>query len=456
MFFASPLEILEVAHNLGRWRANQLIVGACRWREIARPAPRTGQPFVSGRDMSMSIAQASLATDSTNAASIDAASLEPDRGFERLPTPQPTSASLGWGWRVARGFASACEYLFGCAVLFVGLAILATIPVLQFMSLGYLLDASGRVARSGRITAGLIGVRKAARLGGIVLGTWLLLWPLRLVSLLAGSAQLIEPDGHVERLWTVTLWVLTVLFVMHVVSACWRGGRLRSFFWPRPVRFVRELRQPDAFARARDAVWDFMRGLRLPHYFWLGLRGFLGGLVWLLVPITLLAGSTRAPLLGFLGGALLAIVVVYLPFAQVRFALENRLRAMFEVRAVRDHFRRAPVAFLIALVITLASAIPLYLLKIEIIPREAAWLPSLVFVAFIFPARLLAGWAYGRSERRETPRHVLFRVAARMAMIPAAIAYAVIVYFTQFTSWYGVASLYEQHAFLLPVPFLDL
>jgi hypothetical protein len=32
----------------------------------------------------------------------------------------------------------------------------------------------------------------------------------------------------------------------------------------------------------------------------------------------------------------------------------------------------------------------------------------------------------------------------------------VIVYFTQFTSWHGVASLYEQHAFLLPVPFLDL
>lgn len=382
--------------------------------------------------------------------------LELDDRRDRPPTPGPALSATGWISRVARGVSSAGEYLFGCAVLFVGLAILATIPVLQFMSLGYLLDSSARAAHSGRITTGLIGVRKAARLGGIVLGTWMLLWPLRLVSLLAGSARLIEPDGRAERFWTVTLWVLTVLFVMHVVSACWRGGRLRSFFWPRPLGFARELRQPDAFARARDAVWDFVRGLRLPHFFWLGLRGFLGGLVWLIVPITLLAGSTRAPLLGFLGGALLAIVVVYLPFAQVRFALENRLRAMFEVRAVRDHFRRAPVAFLIALVVTLASAIPLYLLKIEIIPREAAWLPNLVFVAFIFPARLLAGWAYGRSERRETPRHALFRVAARVAMIPAAIAYAVIVYFTQFTSWYGVASLYEQHAFLLPVPFLDL
>jgi hypothetical protein len=283
-----------------------------------------------------------------------------------------------------------------------------------------------------------------------------LLWPLRFVALLAGSARLIEPDGRAERFWTATLWVLTLLFVMHVVSACWRGGRLRSFFWPRPVRFVRELRQPGAFARARDAVWEFVRGLHLPYYFWLGLRGFLGGIVWLLVPITLLAGGTRAPLLGFLGGALLAIVVIYLPFAQVRFAVENRWRAMFEVRAVRDNFRRAPLAFFVAQLVTLASALPLYLLKIEIIPREAAWLPGLVFVAFIFPARLLAGWAYGRSERRATPRHGFFRVAARLAIAPAAIAYAVIVYFTQFTSWYGIASLYEQHAFLLPVPFLDL
>ncbi|HVU88090.1 MAG TPA: DUF4013 domain-containing protein [Pirellulales bacterium] len=393
--------------------------------------------------MSISLADASIATVPVGS-----------RG-ERPPGTEPASKSNGI-WRVARGISSGTEYLFGCAALFVGLAILATLPVLQLMSLGYLLEAASRVARSGRITAGLIGIRKAARLGSIVLGTWLLLWPLRLVSLLSGSARLIEPDGGAERFWTVALWVLTVLFVMHVASVCWRGGRLRSFFWPRPVRFLRELRQPGAYAKARDAVWEFVRGLRLPHYFSLGLRGFVGGLAWLLVPITLLASGARAPLLGFLGGALLAIVVVYLPFAQVRFAVKNRLRAMFEVRAVRDHFRRAPLAFFVALLVTLASAIPLYLLKIEIIPREAAWLPSLVFVAFIFPARLLAGWAYGRSGRRTTPRHGIFRMAARLAMVPAAIAYAAIVYFTQFTSWYGLASLYEQHAFLLPVPFLDL
>ncbi|HEY1599987.1 MAG TPA: DUF4013 domain-containing protein [Pirellulales bacterium] len=349
-----------------------------------------------------------------------------------------------------------CDWLFGCVALFIGLAVLATLPALQLLSLGYLLEVSGRVAREGRLATGFVGVRKAARLGGIVLGTWLLLWPLRFVSLLANSARLIEPGGVADRGWTAVLWVLTALFACHVVSACWRGGRLRGFFWPRPVRFVRELTQPGAYRRARDAVWMFVVGLRLPYYFWLGLRGFLGGLAWLVVPITLLAAGARAPVAGFAGGLLLAVVVLYLPFAQVHFAAENRLRAMFEVRALRDHFRRAPIAFFVALVGTLLFAVPLYLLKIEIIPREAAWLPSLVFVAFIGPARLLTGWAYARARRRESPRHWVFRTVARLAMLPVALAYVAVVYFTQFTSWYGIASLYEQHAFLVPVPFLGL
>ena len=184
------------------------------------------------------------------------------------------------------------------------------------------------------MAAGFVGVRKAARLGGIVLGTWLLLWPLRFVSLLANSARLIEPGGTADRRWTAVLWVLTVLFAIHVASACWRGGQARAVSSGRD-RFVSSasLSEPGAYARARDAVWDFVVGLRLPYYFSLGLRGFLGGLAWLVVPITLLAAGARAPALGFLGGLLLALVVLYLPFAQVRFAAENRLRAMFQVRA---------------------------------------------------------------------------------------------------------------------------
>ncbi len=40
-------------------------------------------------------------------------------------------------------------------------------------------------------------------------------------------------------------------------------------------------------------------------------------------------------------------------------------------------------------------------------------------------------------------------------MVPVVAIYVVVVYFTQYLSWYGHLSLYEQHALLVPVPFLD-
>ena len=47
-------------------------------------------------------------------------------------------------------------------------------------------------------------------------------------------------------------------------------------------------------------------------------------------------------------------------------------------------------------------------------------------------------------------------MAARLAFLPIVFVYVVVVYFTQYISWYGGLSLYEQHAFLLPVPFLGM
>ena len=43
-----------------------------------------------------------------------------------------------------------------------------------------------------------------------------------------------------------------------------------------------------------------------------------------------------------------------------------------------------------------------------------------------------------------------------MGMLPLVMIYVLIVFISQFTAWYGVWSLYEQHAFLLPAPFVGL
>ena len=67
----------------------------------------------------------------------------------------------------------------------------------------------------------------------------------------------------------------------------------------------------------------------------------------------------------------MTIAVLYLPFLQTHFASQNRFGAMFELRAVRRVFARAPIAFFVAIFVTLLFALPLYLLKIEITPREA-------------------------------------------------------------------------------------
>lgn len=348
------------------------------------------------------------------------------------------------------------EWTFGAAVLTIGLAILAAVPLLNFLSLGYLLEAGARIARTGRFRDGFIGVRQAAWLGGVVVIAYVLLLPVRLVSNLAQTAHVIDPGGQAARNWRIGLMVLIVFvfaltcllsyFFVHAAASRTRGGKFRLELW-----------HGGLYAGIRDAVWDAVLGLRLPYYFWLGFRGFLAALAWLAVPVTMLVlshvNTPISPIVGWAGAVALALVLLYLPFLQMRLATENRLAAGFDLVAVRAEYRRAPWLFTLSFVVTLLTALPLYLLKIEAAPSEAAWLPSLLFVTFIFPARLLQGAALGRARRRKEEAHWFFRWSGRLLQPPVALFYVLIVFFTQFTSWNGVWSLYEQHAFLLPVPF---
>lgn len=371
---------------------------------------------------------------------------------------------VGTGWTVGgvvRGVGSGVEWLFGLASMIGLLAVLATFPLLQFMSLGYLLEVSGRIGRSGRFRDGFVGIRKAARLGSVVLGTWLVLWPIRLISDLWYTAQLIDENSFASRSWRVALVLTTLLLFVHLAWALFRGGKLRHFFWPAPLRFARRVVQGGMYVEARDRLWEFVAGLRLPYYFWLGVRGFVGAAAWLFFPVVMLVGAFHtsngvAVLAGLLGILTLPIVVLYLPFLQAQFASEGRLVAMFDLGGVRRAFQRAPLAFWIAQAATLLFALPLYLLKIEFVEREVAWLPSLVFVLFILPARLLTGWAVGRGRHREQPRWWPVRWVSRFGMIPLVLFYVFFVYLSQYVSWHGSYSLFEQHAFLLPVPFLGL
>ena len=99
--------------------------------------------------------------------------------------------------------------------------------MLNFLSLGYMLEAGGRVSRSGRIRDGFIGVRVAARLGGIVLMTWLAVIPIRLLADWAHAATIIDPDGRAAG---ARDWGFPALLVGVVVlsgAARWRVARRR-------------------------------------------------------------------------------------------------------------------------------------------------------------------------------------------------------------------------------------
>src|SRR5688500_13024310 len=74
------------------------------------------------------------------------------------PTPflqedRPPSLALkqwpkSWPMRCWYSLCWTLEWLFGLASVVAFLAVLAAVPILNFVSLGYLLEASGRVARS--------------------------------------------------------------------------------------------------------------------------------------------------------------------------------------------------------------------------------------------------------------------------------------------------------------------
>lgn len=359
---------------------------------------------------------------------------------------------------VVWGLLSAVEWLLGAISLTVGLAMLAAAPILQFLSLGYFLESAARVARTGRLRDGLIGVRRSARIGSVAAGAWLSLTPAWMVASYAHSAELIDPGGMGPRVWRVGLGIVLLLCLGHIAGASARGGRLRHFLLPfgGPIWLRRRLREGGLYRDARDALSAFVVALRFPYYFRLGLVGFVGTLVWIAPPALLIHAGGRWPPVGFLGAIVLAVIVPFLPFLQVRYAVEGRISALFSRAAIRERYRRAPWAFAFSLMVLLIASIPLYLLKIEMIPREAAWLESLVFVIFLAPARLLTGWAYARSGRRDAPRHWILLVLGRLAIIPVALFYVLVVFLTQYTSWNGVANLIDQHAFMLPVPFLKM
>ncbi|MCA9138996.1 MAG: DUF4013 domain-containing protein [Planctomycetales bacterium] len=361
--------------------------------------------------------------------------------------------------------------LFCIASLIGCLAVLTAIPIVQLIALGYLLDVAGRLAAGGKFRDSLPHLHSAGKIGLVVVAVFVGSLPVQLLVHWESVATLIAPGSNQAATLRTSAIIASFAGVLYLLWALARGGRLVHFIWPQPLQMLRRGWRPSTYRELPDKLWNFTGSLELGRFFWLGLRGAIGTLIWLVPAMIIIAANRNGEtgLAGLVGGlALIAlgVVMMYLPMLQAHFASENRFRALFEVRRIRRLFCYAPWAWLTAMILGLVLLpIPLYLLKIEATPREVVWLPTLVFVAFILPARLAEGLALRRATRiakeygdgavKPTGKWNFFsRWIVRLLMPGVVGIYLLFVTLSQFTSWDGLQTWVQQHAILIPIPFL--
>ena len=369
------------------------------------------------------------------------------------PCPSPWHhpfRALGWLLLVGTGLAS----------LLLLLAILAAIPIVNLLALGTMLEAEGGVVRSGRLRDGIPFAGALPRLGGIVIGTWLWLLVIRFVTQASADAALIDPEGPSARGWVLVRFAVSLLVGFHLLATWFSGGSLPSFFRPmrNGRRFVAALRAGTAWPTASAALAQIIDAVQPGRLFSLGLRGFVGTFLWLLLPTLLFSflGDTTKPgqvLVTLLGGILLGTVLAWVPFLQARFAAEQRLAVFRDLGTVRELWRRAPVVMLLALVILYGLSLPLYLFKIVAAPRDAVLFLTPIFILTIYPARLAVGWATHRAQARPARAWRLLRWPVTALLLPLLALYLFLLFFTPAIDAFGKRALFDHHALLIPTPF---
>lgn len=355
--------------------------------------------------------------------------------------------------------------IWDLACLSILLAVVAGVPLLQLASLGYLLNSASQLARGKLWSASFPGLRLSGKLGTFALFATISWLPVWLVTDLSYSAQLLQPGSGSAAIWRIAASAVSGLWVIHVAWAAMRGGRWWHFLWPAPLRFVTGIWRPRTWRAASDQLYELVVGLQLPRLWWLGARAAVGALLWTSVPVSLMIIGQRAydlpiaGLVGFLGACAMTFIMLYLPFLQIQMASQNRFLAIFDVPAVRRRFLYAPWAHTASLLMLVAFCIPLYLLRIEATPAELLWAPSLVFVVFMLPAKLLLGAAMGFADRRRSQqrkvRHWSLRQPARLVGLASVLIYVGALYVAQLVAGQGAFVMYFQHAFLVPAPLIS-
>ncbi|QDT35054.1 DUF4013 domain-containing protein [Thalassoglobus polymorphus] len=380
---------------------------------------------------------------------------------EEVAAAGPTAFPVPWRHPI-KFLALTTYYLFAFVSLMLVLAVLAAIPLVNFFVLGYFLNVEGRVARSGRLRDGFPLLDAAPQIVVLAGGIWVFLLPLRFLASFAADSRLIDPGSQADVGFHLALNVAWCVITLHLILAIARGGTFwcfvrpfKNFFW-----LTGRLREGNYFAHADRKIQEFVQKLEIRRHFWLGLRGFGVAFLWLFLP-TLMYAAIQEPkggqiFLTVTGGILLAVVFSWVPFLQARFASENCFRSGLELREIRSLYSYAPIVWSLSLVVLYLLSLPLYLFKAFLLPPDAMWPVTLIFVVSIYPTRILLGWAYHHAvKKRELGNrpHWSVRWLIGGTIIPVLGLYVFILFFTQFLGEQGKQVLFQHHSLLLPVPF---
>ena len=360
--------------------------------------------------------------------------------------------------------------------LLVLLAFVTAVPIIQLMTLGYFFLVAGRLASGETVARSVAGLNRAGQIGGILTALGIASLPTQLLAHWESVATIIQPGSEAATTMRGFAITFSLLATVYLWWAWARGGEWRHYLWPEPIRFFREAWRPSLWSNVSDRLWRFVSAMQLPNLFWLGLRGATATLVWLIpaMVIMIVTREGERAVAGLLGGVCFVILgyfLLTLPMLQAHFGAENQISAMFDFKRVRRDVHFAPWSYATSLLIALVlMPIPLYLLKIEATPEEIVWLPCLVFVTFMLPARIATGLALRRGRRLRQVMEIrnegqfekgvwptASRWVVRFLVAPAIAAiYLFVLFGSQFTSWDGVDTWVRQHALLVPVPFVGI
>ena len=200
--------------------------------------------------------------------------------------------------------------------------------------------------------------------------------------------------------------------------------------------------------------------VRPVQHFWIGLKAFVGAVLWLTIPAGLLvaysAPGRTSPvfgLLSFLGGVLMIPVLAWLPQLQVHQAVTGRFSAIFSVRAARRVISSTPLCWMLTTVLMYVMTFPLYLTKVKLLPADALLVLTPFFIILTYPARILVAWAYHRGMQQAKAAWWPYRWTIKLLMIALLAGYSGFQFATPLISELGKAAPLENPAFLGPVPY---